>query len=156
MNEPPKSPGSRTAQILAPNEVRRRTQQAEKLESALRWAGLNDDEIDRLRGGEYRIGPGWQRLAKAVIDNNYPGMDPDPGPKGKIKSKTLKTGEATRPAMRAGVDFAKEASTLKESAYRYEYFKALYDAKRKEIEEELQKGDQNFPIADRLKWRPIE
>ncbi|MET9711969.1 hypothetical protein [Nocardiopsis alba] len=131
--------------------MRKRTQLAERLESALRWAGMSDEAITELRGDEERTGPGWQRLAKAVVDNPYPGMDPKPNSKGKFKARTLREGEASRPAMNAGLKFALEGSSLKEASYRYEYFKAIFDSEKRNIDKKYDNEGKNPPNSEKIK-----
>lgn len=57
-------------------------------------------------------------------------------------------GNAVRPAMSEGLRFAWEgASTLQEVAYRYEYFKALYDTEKTKILDE----HKDMPKSNKLK-----
>ncbi|MFB8764439.1 hypothetical protein VSQ99_18360 [Nocardiopsis alba] len=109
---------------------------------------MSDEAITELRGDEERTGPGWQRLAKAVVDNPYPGMDPKPNPNGKIRPKALKIGEAAKPAMKDGIDFATKGGNLKEYAYRYEYFKAVFEAEREEVNKEHE--GKSTPLPQKL------
>ncbi|RCV49119.1 hypothetical protein [Marinitenerispora sediminis] len=89
-------------------EQRKKLEMAEALENSLRQAGLHDDEIRKLRGGYDRIGDQWQRAAKAVAQ-----------PFRKSVKKTLHPA-ATRFAL-------KNVADPREFAYRYEYFKAVFD-----------------------------
>lgn len=150
MERPPRTPRPPADRTPDPEAMRKRTQLAERLESALRWAGMSDEAITELRGDEERTGPGWQRLAKAVADNPYPGMDPKPNSKGKFKTKTLREGEASRPAMNAGLKFALEGSNLKESAYRYEYFKAIFNSEMKSLKKENTRKGINLDKSEEI------
>ncbi|WP_431872895.1 hypothetical protein [Nocardiopsis eucommiae] len=115
MSQPPPSPDSEAQQ-------REKEDRATQLEGMLRWAGLSDRGIEKLRNGQDRTGLGWQRLAKAV-ENKYPAMGRD-----------SKDADAVRPAVIEGLRFAyQESSSLQEFAYRYEYFKALYDEQKQDV-----------------------
>ncbi|MFE1169319.1 hypothetical protein [Nocardiopsis sp. NPDC058789] len=115
MSQPPTSPDSEAQQ-------REKDNRATQLEAMLRWAGLSDRGIEKLRNGQDRTGPGWQRLAKAV-ENKYPAM-----------GKKSAEADAVRPAVVEGLRFARRgSSSLQEFAYRYEYFKALYDEQSQDI-----------------------
>ncbi|WP_152498549.1 hypothetical protein [Nocardiopsis prasina] len=115
MNQPPQSPDSQAQQSV-------KEEKATQLEDTLRWAGMSDRGIEKLRNGEDRTGPGWQRLAKAV-QNKYPTM-----------GRESKEADAVRPAVLESLRFAyKGGSSLQELAYRYEYYKALYDEQRKDV-----------------------
>lgn len=115
MSQPPQSPDAEAQQ-------REKEERATQLEEMLRWAGMSDRGIEKLRNGEDRTGLGWQRLAKAV-HNKYPTM-----------GKDSPEADAVRPAVIEGLRFAHRGSSgLQEFAYRYEYFKALYDEQSQDI-----------------------
>ncbi|MFC7329196.1 hypothetical protein [Marinactinospora rubrisoli] len=89
-------------------ELGKKLKKAEGLENSLRQAGLRDDEIRKLRGDHDRTGDQWQRAAKALEQSFR-----------KSIKKSLHPA-ATRFALH-------NAANPREFAYRYEYFKAVYD-----------------------------
>ncbi|MBB6174074.1 hypothetical protein HNR23_004134 [Nocardiopsis mwathae] len=94
---------------------------ADELEQSLRDAGLTNEQIASLRGDHPRIGDEWQRAASAV---------------GQPFNKTVKNllhPEATRFALEG-------ASSPREFAYRYEYYKAVFDEKVRHLEDTDPRG----------------
>lgn len=143
MNRAPQRPD----QNLTPEEIQKRTKKADKLESTLRWSGISEESITEFRGNEDRLGHSWQKFADSVLNNRFKGMNPEENSHGEIPRKAFLAGEAVRPAVRAAADFAMEASTLRESAYRYEYYKAIFNEEAKKTDRE----SPTTPKTDRLK-----
>ncbi|WP_444961725.1 hypothetical protein [Nocardiopsis sp. M1B1] len=93
---------------------------ADALEATLRRAGLTDAEIAGFRGDNERHDRAWQRFASAVV-NEFPSKN--------------KINERLQPeAIRFSLEGAENPF---EAAYRYEYYKAIYDQEARRIDEEM-------------------
>ncbi|WP_017609804.1 hypothetical protein [Nocardiopsis xinjiangensis] len=90
------------------DEERKKSEKADNLESQLLQAGLTNEQIIDLRGDHPRLGDEWQRVASAV-GQQY---------NGKIVGEMLP--RTTQFALDG-------ASSPREFAYRYEYYKATFD-----------------------------
>ncbi|QKW35099.1 hypothetical protein HUT06_14540 [Actinomadura sp. NAK00032] len=100
---------------------------AERLEQALRDAGLSDEEIDRLRGDNPRDGDAWQRAASA-LDQKFG--------KKVLNARPELNSDAARFALDGG-----GAVDPREFAYRYEYFKSRFDEQVRSVTEDIKSGD---------------
>ncbi|MFJ9557747.1 hypothetical protein ACIRPH_28385 [Nocardiopsis sp. NPDC101807] len=120
---PPGPSGPDRPEPVPDPEQEKALRKADSFEDALRNAGLTDEEINQFRGDNERDGRGWQRAAKAVLDNKFPDR------------KKLRLADIMMPE---GIRFALDGTTSPfEFAYRYEYFKATFDQEALRIEAEI-------------------
>jgi len=149
MDTSPEPPGPQPE--LPPEALDASTRLAERGEKLLRWAGVDQGDIDALRGDRDRSDGEWTRFSKAVVDNQFPSM----GMTGAKKQSGRDMIDASRSSMHACFKFAEagDDSNPRLCAYRYEYFKSLYDEEKRNLsleEKQLYKPEQEKLALSKL------